>query len=403
MTFKALIIGGGIAGPVAATALRQAGMDAVVYEDHPRGAAGVGSFLTLAVNGLDALRALDAHASVRAKGFGTPVIALSTGSGRPLAEFSTGSLPDGTVTQTIARADLYGTLRDEALRRGVPIEYGKRLVGAWRTASGVRARFADGSEAEGDLLIGADGLRSVTRALIDPNAPRARYIPLLNTGGIARGVEVDAPPGIFNMVFGRHCFFAYILHPDGGVWWFANPPQATELSREELAAITPRQWRARLLRLFAKDARPAARLIEATADIAAPWNTYDFPSVPTWHRDRMIVIGDAAHAMSPSAGQGAAMAIEDAVVLAKCLRDVPDIDAAFATYAALRRERVERAVAQGKRNGDGKTPGLMTRLMLPLVFKLQRREEDLTWMWHHHIDWAEPVHRAGRPDDVLGR
>ncbi|HEV2779759.1 MAG TPA: FAD-dependent monooxygenase [Actinophytocola sp.] len=391
MTYKALIIGGGIAGPVTAMALRQAGMDPVVYEAYPRDANGVGAFLTLAVNGLDALRALDLHTLVRDKGFDTPTIALLTGGGRRLAEFPTGALPDGTVTQTIMRATLYGALRDEARCRGVPVEHGKRLVDAERTATGVVARFADGSEAEGDLLIGADGLRSVTRGLIDPAAPEARYVPLLNTGGIARGVAVDAEPGVFQMIFGRRCFFAYILHPDGAVWWFANPPQAKELSRAELAAISPEAWRARLLDLFGRDATPAVRLIEATDDIAAPWSTYDFPSVPTWHRDRMIIIGDAAHAMSPAAGQGAAMAMEDALVLAKCLRDLESIDAAFAGYERLRRERVERTVAQGKRNGDGKAPGLLLRLLLPLVFKLKRDTEDLTWMWEHHIDWESPV------------
>ena len=71
----------------------------------------------------------------------------------------------------------------------------------------------------------------------------------------------------------------------------------------------------------------------------------------------MVIIGDAVHATSPSSGQGASMAIEDAVVLAKCLRDIPDTAAAFASFKKLRRERVERVVKHGKRSGDGKAPG----------------------------------------------
>ncbi|WP_414638650.1 FAD-dependent monooxygenase, partial [Actinophytocola sp.] len=96
---------------------------------------------------------------------------------------------------------------------------------------------------------------------------------------------------------------------------------------------------------------PAGEIIDATEHVFSGSNTYDFPTVPVWHRGRMIIIGDAAHATSPASGQGASMALEDAVTLAKCLRDLP---AAYTAYENLRRKRVERVVAQGKRNGDGK-------------------------------------------------
>lgn len=393
MTYRALIVGGGVAGPVTAMALRKADMEPVVYEAYGQGADTVGAWLTLAANGLDALRALDLHTVVRDKGFDTHTIELSMSSGKVLGRWPMGTLPDGTRTQSISRPALYGSLRDEAARRGVRVEYGKRLVAAEHTGGGVRVRFADGTEAEGDLLIGADGLHSAVRAIIDPNAPQARYVPLLNTGGYAPGVAVDAEPGTMHMIIGRRCFLGYVLHPDGTVWWFANPPQATELSRTELAAITPEQWRARLIGLFEGDLELAVRLIEATPEVFSGWNTYDFPTVPTWHNDRMIIIGDAAHAMSPAAGQGASQAIEDAVTLAMCLRDLQDVATAFAAYEGIRRERVERVVQQGKANGDQKALGPVLRLLLPLIFKLKARRggDDATWMWHHHIDWAATV------------
>src|SRR5262249_3369173 len=151
----------------------------------------------------------------------------------------------------------------------------KRLVSAEKTPRGVVARFEDGSQAEADLLIGADGLQSRTRRIIDPAAPPARYVGLLNTGGYARGVRVASKPGVINFIFGKRCFFGYILHPNGEVWWFANPPSARELSRAELAAITPEQWRARLLDLFAGDVTPAVEIIRATPEIASAWNTHD--------------------------------------------------------------------------------------------------------------------------------
>lgn len=384
------IIGGGIAGPVAAIALRKAGFDAVVHEAYDEGADGVGAFLTLATNGLAALRVLDLEDAVRAHGFPTPTMRLRLGS-RVLAEFPmTGGRPDAPTTVTLKRADLYRVLRDEAVRRGARVEYGKRLVGAEADADGVTARFADGSSARGELLVGADGLRSTLRTVIDPHAPAPRYVPLLNTGGYARGVTVDAEPGVAEMAFGKRAFFGHLPHPDGSVWWFANLPRRTEPSAAELAAVGPEGWRRRLLDLFADDDIPAVDLIRATPEVMPGWSTYDFPSVPTWRRGRMVIIGDAAHATSPAAGQGASMAVEDAVELARCLRDLPDPDRALAAYERLRRGRVEKVVATGKRNGDSKAPGRLGRLLLPLALRL-RPPGDQSWLLDHRLDWDAPV------------
>ena len=210
------------------------------------------------------------------------------------------------------------------------------------------ARFEDGTEAAGDLLIGADGIHSRTRRIIDPTA-RAP----LHRSGQRRW--------IYPQRFGRHqtghlhdgLRQARVLRlhgqPLGEIWWFANPPSARELTRSELVASTE-EWKRRLIDLFVDDATPAVEIIRATAGELAGTNQYDMPSVPTWHRGPMVIVGDAAHATSPSSGQGASMAIEDAVVLAKCLRDLPDVSRAFAAYEQLRRERVERVVAQGARS-----------------------------------------------------
>lgn len=386
MTMKALIIGGGIAGPVTAMALQRSGMQPVIYEAYERGSDGVGAFLTLAVNGLEALRTLDLHDLVCDLGMDSPEMRISNGKGKVLATF-------GMPSRTLKRADLYQALRDEAVRRGVRIEYGKRLDDAKITRDGVTATFTDGSTAQGDLLIGADGLRSRTRALIDAGAPRARHLGLLNTGGFAKGVKVAGKPGVSYFIFGKRCFFGYLIHPNGEVWWFANPPSAKEPTPQELAAITPQRWRARLMELFQDDIGPMLDIIAATEHIMPGWNTYDFPTVPNWFNDRMVILGDAAHATSPSSGQGASMAIEDAVVLAKCLRDIPDTREAFAAFERLRRERVERVVAQGKRNGSGKAPGAFGAfardLFMPVFMRQLAKKNALAWMYDYRIRWDE--------------
>ena len=392
---KALIIGGGIAGSVTAVALRKAGIDSTVYEAYDRSSDGIGAYLSFGVNGMDALRTLGLGDTVDTLGFETPTMAFYTGAGRKLFQFDHGKLADGTISRTIKRADLYQALRDAALRDGANIEYGKRLADADITENGVTAHFTDGTEATGDLLIGADGVNSRTRTIIDPNAPAARYVGLVNAGGYATGIEVPGEIGVMHMVFGKRCFFCYIPNPNGEVWWFANLGRKNPPGKEEIANT---DWRGELLDLVRDDKMWATELINATPNIEAGWPTFDFPTVPTWHDDRMIIIGDAAHAVSPAAGQGASMAIEDAAVLAKCLRDLPTIPQAFTRYESLRRERVERIVVQGKKGGDQKIPGPFTRVLrdkviLPLVFKAQSKgtSEPLTWMFDYHIDWNQPV------------
>ena len=394
---RALIIGGGVAGPVAAMALQRASIDGFIYEAYAGGADYAGAFLTFASNGLDALRAIDAHHLVLAEGFPTPRMTIQSGTGKHLGDVPNGgTLPDGTVSQTLKRADLYRALRDEAVRRGANIEYGKRLVDAETSPDvSVTARFEDGTEAEEDLLIGADGIHSRTRRIIDPSAPGTRYIPVLNIGGYTRDVRVQAQPGTFLMVFGKRAFFGYAVHPSGEVWWFANPPRADEPMGAELAAIGTEQWREMLMDLFAGDDSPAVEIIRSTPGKLAGWATYDLPSVPTWHRGSLVIIGDAAHATAPSSGQGASMAIEDAVVLSRCLRDLPDTRQAFAAYERLRRARVERIVAHGARTSNSKAAGPVVRvlrdLMMPLVLKRVARGGSLAWMHDYHIAWDEKV------------
>ncbi|WP_067566424.1 FAD-dependent oxidoreductase [Nocardia acidivorans] len=389
---QALIIGAGIAGPVAAIALQRAGIAATIYESYSGTAESVGGFLTVAVNGQYALRTLELDHCLAA-GFPTPDMAISSGSGKLLAAFPYGpTLPNGPVARTISRSDLYTALRAEAQDRGIEILHGKRLLDAESDGSAVRAHFADGSSAVGDLLIGADGLRSRTREIIDAAAPSARYTGLLNTGGYANGVRLASPPGELNLIFGRRAFFGYVVHPDDTVWWFANLPESTEPCPKDLSCM---DLRARLVTLFDRDRSPALDIIGRTAALAAPYGTYDFPSVPTWSRDLMIIIGDAAHAASPSAGQGASLAIEDAVVLAHALSEKSSATAAFEHFEQSRRARVERVVAWGKKAGDGKAPGAFGRLIRDhIVFPFfvgphagRGKADPLSWIYEFPSHW----------------
>lgn len=391
MTKTAIVAGGGIAGTVAALALHRAGWRTLIQEAHPRGADELGAWLTVAVNGLEALRALDLEpAQVLAAGFPTPALALRNSAGKLLAQLPLGGpLADGVSTTSIRRADLYGALRSAAEQRGVEIAYGKRLTGVEAVPGGVVAAFADGTSVRGDLLVGADGLHSRVRVALDPAAPEPRYLGLLNAGGFTRGPVAGAPePGVMQMAFGRRAFFGWATAPDGSVWWFANPSAERPVAPGEWS---PAAWRAHLLETFSSDLVPAAALIEASDEIVGPWNTWDFPRVPVWHDDRMVLVGDAAHAVSPSSGQGASMAIEDAVVLGSCLAGDAEIPAALAEYERLRRDRVEKVVAYGRRSGQTKTAGpvgarVRDALMPSLMRLLHRKGDPQAWIHEHRVE-----------------
>ncbi|MFD6176015.1 MULTISPECIES: FAD-dependent monooxygenase [unclassified Isoptericola] len=392
---EALVIGGGVAGPATAMALQKAGLDVRVVEAYDRSADDAGSFLTVAPNGLHALEVLGVdHGDLG--GFDTPTMQMRNETGRLVATVPQSAPGGGVRSQTVRRADLYAALRDAAERRGIAVEHGRRLVDAEVRADGrVTAAFADGSTTTADLLVGADGIRSRTRQILDPSAPAPRYTGLLNTGGYARGVDVDGPDGVFTMVFGKRAFFAYVRRGPGDVWWFANLPEPAEPSDADLAAWTPDAWRAELRRLFADDDSPALALVDASPTIDGPWATRDLPQVPVWHRGPVGLVGDAAHAISPTSGQGASLALEDGLVLARCLRDLGEPAAAFAAFEGLRRRRVERLVAQAKRTSNLKIPGLVTRtlrdrVILPLVGRAAaRRTHD--WVTDYRVDWDEPV------------
>jgi FAD-dependent urate hydroxylase len=400
MKRTAMVIGCGIGGPVVAMALKRAGIEPVIYEAHEDDADYVGSFLNTASNGLDALAALDVDEQVLSDGFPTPRMVMWSSTGKRLGEVANGlSLADGTVSITIKRGLLHRALREEAERRGIEILHGKQLVDAETSGGKVVARFSDGSEAIGDLLIGADGIHSRTRQIVDPLCPAPRYTGQLSLGGIAHGTPVAPTPGAYHMIFGRRAFFGYSVRPSGEVYWFANVGAPEEPTRESLAAISPEAWKRRLVDLFAQDVGPAVQMIEATEHDLAAYPIYDLPEVPTWHRGAIVLVGDAAHATSPSSGQGASMAMEDAVVLAKCLRDAADTQQAFTAYEHTRRKRVERVVRYSMQVGNSKVAGPIGRilrdLMMPLALKLFASSNAHAWLYRHHIDWNTRVPLAG--------
>ncbi|MBC6456562.1 FAD-dependent oxidoreductase [Actinomadura sp. HBU206391] len=391
----ALVIGGGIAGPVAATALLKAGIEATVYEAYPAESNGIGGALALAPNGLAALGVVGADDAVRS--IATPIrhTRMSMG-GRKPSELP--GLPDLPPLQMVERGDLHRALHDRAVAAGVGFAYGKRLVGVDEGPAGITARFADGSTADADILVGADGVRSTVRTLIDPNAPGAGYTGMLGFEGHA-DADLDLAADTMTFAFGRRAYYLYWRRPDGRIGWGANLPSKKYMTLNEARAIPADDWLRTLRETYAGDVPGDELARRTTAEtLQVVGALHIMPPVPHWYRGRMVLVGDAVHAPSNSTGQGASMAIESAVQLARCLRDLPGPSPAFAAYERLRRARVEKITTRGVKINHAKTPGPVARkamsVMMPIMFKAMNMEKTMGWEQRYTIDWDAPVTAA---------
>jgi 2-polyprenyl-6-methoxyphenol hydroxylase-like FAD-dependent oxidoreductase len=339
---RAIIIGGEIGGLAAAVALRQVGIEAVVYERATE-LREVGAGLILWPNALRALEMLGLAEAVRAVSLAAGGSALLTKEGVRLLGGPTGAALERdfrTPAAAVHRAELLGVLL-QALGEGV-VHLGARCTGCRQEKEGVTALFDDGAAARGDLLVGADGLRSAVRAQ------------MFGTGGLRyagytawRGVAAFAlDGGEWFESWGRGERFGAGPLTRGRAYWYAtaNTPEGS--------ADAPMGRRRELLERFRGWHAPVAALVEATAEAGILRNDiYDRDPLPRWSAGAVTLLGDAAHPTTPNIGQGACQALEDAVVLARCLRESADLAAAFRAYEARRRARTRAITLFSRRIG----------------------------------------------------
>jgi len=392
-TRTAIVVGGGIAGPIAATALRKAGIVADVYEARLQPADGIGGPVVLHQNGLVALDIIDVGGAVRASAAAMPRTVMSVAD-RPLGERpgTTGLEP----RRIIERSTLYRLIREHAEAAGVHFHYGRRLTGVDEKPNSITALFADSSAATADVLIGADGVHSTVRTLVDPNAPHPKYTGMLGFSGYTVGVEVPEPPGTVVTAFGKRGYYAYWVFAEGRIGWFATLPQRRFLTLSQAREIRIEQWLDRLRDTYV-DEVPGTQLVEnvilESLSINGPMEIT--PPMPHWHSHRMVLTGDAVHAPSNGTGQGVSLAVESAIELARCLRDLPDPQSAFSAYEALRRERTERIVQRGENVNRAMNSGPGGRFLMkhlaPLLFKTITRNHPAGLEMLHTIDWAAPA------------
>jgi 2-polyprenyl-6-methoxyphenol hydroxylase-like FAD-dependent oxidoreductase len=328
---RVIVVGGGIAGLSVAIGLRRSGHDVVVLERAPR-IDPLGAGITLFANAMSALDRLGMRDAVTAHGAPATRSAILTLEGRELAQVPS-DLLEGTMA--IHRADLQ---RELAAAAG-EVRLGMEITAVEQHDDGVIAGGADGSEERGDLLIGADGLSSVVRSAVADVRPR--YAGYTAWRGVSP-VPVDS--GRLTESWGVGERFGLVDIGRGRTYWFAtkNAPEGEPDEHEGK--------KAEILRRFSGWHEPIAAVARSTDEGAILRNdVYYLEPLSRWSEGRVVLIGDAAHATTPGVGQGAAQAIEDAVVLTDRLRGGEDLATALAAYEATRRPRAEAVLKMSRR------------------------------------------------------
>ncbi|MET8469095.1 FAD-dependent monooxygenase [Streptomyces sp. NPDC006422] len=346
------IVGGGVGGLAAAIALRQAGLEAVVFEQTAHFGR-VGADINLTPNAVKALDGLGVGDTLR-RTAARPTHRLSRNwdTGEETSRIEMGAEAQnryGSPQLTMHRADLLAAL-EEALPSGT-VRFGSRLTHTTEHAEGVTATFEDGTEADVDVLVGADGIHSVVRHdLFGPDHPQ--FTGLVAYRAVVPAGRLEVP--------GMDTFTK---------WW--GPDPATQLVTFPLnrgrdlfvfATTAQESWQheswttpgdAAELRSHYREFHPEARAVLDACHEVLKSALYVRDPLPSWSSARRTLLGDACHPMTPFMAQGAAMAIEDAVVLARALAaaDPGCPEPALKSYETTRRDRTAR-VQIGSRGND---------------------------------------------------
>jgi 2-polyprenyl-6-methoxyphenol hydroxylase-like FAD-dependent oxidoreductase len=326
---KVLIIGAGIGGLATAIALRRAGFQAEVFEDAPA-LRGIGAGISLWSNATAVLEKLGLLEDALAKSAIFSVVKIKNERGELLTEANVEKYSPPAIC--IHRADLIDLLRRNC--RANALRLGKTFQKFEQSKADVTVFFKDGTNASGDVLIGADGINSRVRAQIKGEAK-----PIYRGYAIWRGIVkfdagfsgVESP----SETFGAGRRFGLVPIGKNNFYWYAtnNQPEGE---------ILPAAERKRLLLEFFRDWHaPVPQTIEATpAEDVLHNDCYDRPPERGWSAGRVCLIGDAAHPTTPNMGQGGCLALEDAIVLTRCLQNASSPNEAFREFE---RQRFNRA------------------------------------------------------------
>jgi 2-polyprenyl-6-methoxyphenol hydroxylase-like FAD-dependent oxidoreductase len=339
---RALVVGAGIGGLAAGLALRHAGWDIQIFE-RAKSPRELGFALLLAPNAMSALRELGLKNAVLAGG----VVARRGEIRRPNGDVlrrldvSTVHTHLGEETAAVLRPLLYGALLNVVDTEVLALE--SELVSFRRQAAGVEIALADGRRVSDRILIGADGVGSMVRKQLHPEERAPRPSGLCALRGVADGVAHHLGQVSSVQYFGRGIEAGLMRVSPTAVYWYLSLA-ATDVSR-------PTDARALLERTIAGFHKPFRTIVMATlSDNLRVDELLERDPLDQWGSGAVTLLGDAAHPMLPHAGQGAAQALEDAVVLGQALRPSAAPEVGLRRYERTRTRRTDAVVRLARRN-----------------------------------------------------
>lgn len=342
---RVVIVGAGIGGLATALALRQAGIETAIFDrirnvhDLPPGHG-----ITLWPNATKVLDRLGALDAVRDAGAEIERMQFRDLRGRSIADHPAGEVSRelGGPTLGLRRSELHRALLDVVGEDAV--QFGAECDGVDQDADGATVHFADGRSERADAVVAADGSRSPIRRLLVGDEPIPTGIAEMH-GTVP--TPPDVPTGAFVQTWGPGAKFGFYPVGNATCWYltvkssderYVDADGRLAAIRERVAAYPPPT----VSLVDAESEHPITRALTLTRDLSKPWA-----------HGRIVLLGDAAHAMAPHLGQGAGQAIEDATVLRDCLGEAADVSAAFRNFEELRKPRVAAIAKQARILGRG--------------------------------------------------
>lgn len=391
-----IIIGAGPAGLIAALRLKQVhNISSTIYELRP-GPVASGGAVAVPANGLRLLDRLGLYSDVVSKAAETPDMILHSFKGPVIGRVSTVSWSKqqtGYGLIRITRRDLMNVLLAAADKAAIQIVYGKDLKAIDETNNTVTALFSNGTRDSGDLLLGCDGIHSAVRSLhVDPECV-PEYSGIANMFSL---VETSVLPPIASSLAALHTTITadglFGLTPATGLqnllyWFFSREvPMPTEGdARDGWKAQTQREVESCKSTIFDLLGNERSEWVDMLRDVVRRSKAIRFypiyklaPGRP-WFKGRCMLLGDAAHAMPPHAGQGVSMALEDVFLLSKLIEsECPSLDVGLRDFVTKRKSRTEKMLSTAERNG--------TMRLKKSSLRLWTDELVASWaLWVYHI------------------
>lgn len=344
---KAIIIGAGIGGLTTAIAFKRAGYQIAVY-DRVRELRPAGAGISLWSNGVKVMNALGLGDEIHKIGGEMNRMTYLSNENELLNDIDLQPLIEqvGQRPYPVSRSELQSMLLEQLGKEYVTLE--TKCVGVREEGNQVTAIFEDGSTATGDVLVGADGVRSVLRNYVTQQKSEPRYADYVNWNGL-----VDASPELAD----RHSWVIYVgdgkrasMMPVGGdrFYYFFGAPM------EKGTVVEPKDRRDELAKLFQGWPEPVQNLIQKLNPLETNrLEIHDLDPLEKLARGRVVLVGDAGHATTPTLGQGGCQAMEDAEILCRYLVTTNiSVEDALQRYESARKERTARLVLKARQRAD---------------------------------------------------